>query len=169
MPHRIALAILPPDIYASVVFWCAGFVAFLNRKSGAIPMTIEDKNWERLIGPFGALLLAVTAAVILLRMYLSSVKTTRNDKAAQHAEMVTALNAQTAKTDHLVSRLMDLTAEGIVARGKTDMAIDRIDSTLKRFSEIQEDCASELKAAIGSRPCHALTLAEIQKTLPPMP
>jgi hypothetical protein len=106
-----------------LAIWFANITGFLT-----------DKDWDRVVGPWGGMMISILAAAIMLRMYVKIQDQERKDKADRHREMMEALTGQVTKNDHLNERVMDLTAESIKAQARVVGAIERFDSNAQRLA-----------------------------------
>lgn len=130
MPHRM-IHHAPPDTLASFGIVFASLTGWLT-----------DKDWERLVGPWGGMLVSLGMLLIILRHTAARQKhqdqqaeLDRQDRERRHQEAI-ALQKENA------DKLMAITVETIKASGRATVAIERVDSTLQY-----------LTAELEKRPC----------------
>lgn len=115
MPHRITTTI-PADVFGMLAAWLMAPLASLTGW-----MSTED--WERIIGPFGGLLLSLAVSGIMLRLFLHASKQSRADAEKRHSESF-ALQERNSE------KLIQLTAEGIKAQLAMAHAMSNLKETL---------------------------------------
>lgn len=114
MPHRITT--IPADVFGLLAAWLAAPIA-------AITGWIDNEDWDRIIGPFGGLILSLVVSGIMLRLFLHSSKQSRADAEKRHSETL-ALQERNSE------KLTQLTAEGIKAQLAMAHAVSNLKETL---------------------------------------
>ena len=114
MPHRITT--IPADVFGMLAAWLVQPVATLTG-------WVSKEDWERIIGPFGGLLLSLVVSGIMLRLFLHSSKQSRADAEKRHSETL-ALQERNSE------KLTQLTAEGIKAQLAMSHAMSNLKETL---------------------------------------
>ena len=114
--------------------------AWLVQPVATLTGWVSKEDWERLIGPFGGLILSLIVSGIMLRLFLHSSKQSRADAEKRHSETL-ALQERNSE------KLTQLTAEGI----KAQLAMAHAMSNLKETLD-ERPCAITPKNRINPMP-----------------
>ena len=114
MPHRITT--IPADVFGLLAAWLVAPIA-------SITGWIDNEDWNRIIGPFGGLILSLVVSGIMLRLFLHASKQSRADAEKRHSETL-ALQERNSE------KLTQLTAEGIKAQLAMAHAMSNLKETL---------------------------------------
>jgi len=131
MPHR--LTSIPADVFGLLAAWLVAPLA-------SITGWIDNEDWNRIIGPFGGLILSLVVSGIMLRLFLHSSKQSRVDAEKRHSETL-ALQERNSE------KLIQLTAEGI----KAQLAMSHAVSSLKETLD-ERPCGVTPRNSIGPMP-----------------
>lgn len=122
--------IIPPDTIAIASVWTASVTGWLS-----------DKDWERIVGPFGGLVVSLLMLLVLIRHSAARLrrdderaKHEREERERRHVEAMAIQRALGERLDAQTERVMELTAESIKAQGKTALAIQSVDRTLQSLT-----------------------------------
>jgi hypothetical protein len=114
---------------------------------------LSDKDWERMIGPWGGMMISVVMLGILLRHSAKRItkederaKTDREERERRHSESLAAMRETHGKFEQLHTRAMDTQLETAKA--------------LLKLSHASEKLHDEMRG----RPCQTM-----RRELPPMP
>jgi hypothetical protein len=110
---------------------------------------LSDKDYERLIGPWGGMLVSIAMLAILLRHTASRMRKDDENRDKRHAESMQMQTALGERLDKQNERLQEIAIEGIKAQAKVAGAIERFDSNAQRLAiEFRE-----LNDSLKQRPC----------------
>lgn len=110
---------------------------------------LSDKDWERLIGPWGGMLVSIAMLGILLRHTASRMRKDDENRDKRHSESMAVQKALGERLDKQSEKLQEIAIESIKAQAKVAGAIERFDSNAQRLTVEFRELNDNLK----QRPC----------------
>jgi hypothetical protein len=119
----------------------ADTLALASVFTASITGWLSDKDWERIVGPFGGLVVSLLMLLVLIRH--SSARIKRDDERAAHdreerekchQEAMKIQRELGKRLDSQGEKLMAITVESIKAQGKATVAIESVDRTMQHLT-----------------------------------
>ena len=133
MPHRI----LTEPIAAAAVF------------TASLTGWLTDKDWERLVGPWGGMLVSLCMVVVLLRHSAKRISKEDTERERRHQESMELQTKLGERLDKQNESMQAVAIESIKAQAKVTGAIERLDSNAQRMTLEFRELSDGLKV----RPC----------------
>lgn len=95
---------------------------------------LSDKDWERLIGPWGGMLVSIAMLAILLRHTATRMRKDDENRDKRHTESMQVQKELGERLDKQNEKLQEIAIEGIKAQAKVSSAIERFDANAQRMT-----------------------------------